>query len=422
MSSNKFDVIIVGAGPSGSMTGYYLAKAGVRVAIFDKKKFPREKACGGGLQVKAARRIPFDLTSILRGTLDGITFSFRFGDRYSKKYHLPLVYSVLRLEFDNLLLESAKDLGAEVYDGTGVMSVESLKPDLVSVQTYAGDFLCNVLVGADGANSITRKSVNSLADYFWQVGLYEEVPEEYLNKYVIDYEKMRVDWGTLPSGYAWIFPKDSYCNIGVGSPSIIGNTLKSYLKEFIENERVLKDGAFEKLQFRGHKLPTIINTTKLYRQSIILVGDAAGFVEPLTGDGISYAVHSAELAADSILRNLNNGIFDFKDYEIDVKKEIVSELDYSRKLMGLFITFPRLAHEVLKNNERVWESFCKVLRGEESYRVFRQFGFGLSRFAWYPLRKFISFYEPRRLLESPNKETTFLRVLRKLLVLLLKWI
>jgi len=97
MNSNKFDVIIVGAGPSGSMAGYYLAKAGVRVAIFDKMKFPREKACGGGLQVKAAKRIPFDLTSILRGTLQGITFSFRFDDRYSKKYHLPLVYSVLRL-------------------------------------------------------------------------------------------------------------------------------------------------------------------------------------------------------------------------------------------------------------------------------------------------------------------------------------
>ena len=88
MNSNKFDVIIVGAGPSGSMTGYYLAKAGVRVAIFDKEKFPREKACGGGLQVKAAKRIPFDLTSIIRGTLQGITFSFRFDDRYSKKYQI----------------------------------------------------------------------------------------------------------------------------------------------------------------------------------------------------------------------------------------------------------------------------------------------------------------------------------------------
>lgn len=420
MSSNKFDVIIVGAGPSGSMTGYYLAKAGVRVAIFDKMKFPREKACGGGLQVKAAKRIPFDLTSVLRGTLQGITFSFRFDDRYSKKYHLPLVYSVLRIELDNLLLESAKDLGATVYDRTNVISVESLKPDLVSVQTDVGDFLCNVLVGADGANSITRKSVNALNDYFWQVGLYGEVPEEYLNKNVIDYEQMRVDWGTLPSGYGWIFPKNGYCNIGVGSPAIIGNRLRSYLKDFIENENVLKNGAFDKLRFSGHKLPTFTNTTKLHRQSIILVGDAAGLVEPLTGDGISYALHSAELAADSILRNLNNGKFDFKEYEIGVKNEIVTELNYSRKLMSLFITFPRLAHEVLKNNERVWESFCKILRGEESYSVFRQMGFGLSRFIWYPLSKFISFYEPRRLLANTSKETNFLRSFRKLLIPLLK--
>src|SRR3989337_3178239 len=97
MSSNKLDAIIVGAGPSGSMIGYYLAKAGVRVAIFDKMKFPREKACGGGLQVKAVKRIPFDLTSVLRGTLQGITFSFRFDDRYTNTYHLPLAYSMLRI-------------------------------------------------------------------------------------------------------------------------------------------------------------------------------------------------------------------------------------------------------------------------------------------------------------------------------------
>ncbi len=420
MSNKKFDVIIVGAGPSGSMTAYYLAKAGVGVAIFDKHRFPREKACGGGLQVKAAKRIPFDLTPIQRGILRGITFSFKFGDRFSKKYPFPLVYGVLRIEFDNLLLESAKDLGAKVYDSTNVISIKSLKPDLVSVQTDVGDFLCNVLVGADGANSITRKSVNSLADYFWQVGLYCEVPEEYLNEKVIDYEQIRVDWGTLPSGYGWIFPKNGFCNIGVGSPTIIGNRLKSYLKEFIENENLLKNGAFEKLRFSGHKLPTLSNTTKLFRQSIVLVGDSAGLVEPLTGDGISYALHSSELAAEFILRNLINGIFDFNDYEIKVKKEIASELNYSRKLMSLFIAFPRLSHEILKNNERVWESFCHVLRGEESYEVFRKTAFGLSKLIWYPLSKFISFYEPRRLLENPSKETNCPHVLRKLFVPLLK--
>src|ERR1700757_5205815 len=148
MINNKFDVIIIGAGPSGSMTGYYLAKAGVRVAIFDKQRFPREKACGGGLQVKAAERIPFDLKSVLRGTLRGITFSFRLGDMYSKRYHLPLVYSVLRIEFDNLLLEAAREAGATVYDNLKVTGVESLKPDLVSVQTNAGEYLCNIAVGA----------------------------------------------------------------------------------------------------------------------------------------------------------------------------------------------------------------------------------------------------------------------------------
>jgi geranylgeranyl reductase family protein len=420
MSDNKFDVVIVGAGPSGSMTGYYLAKAGVHVAIFDKERFPREKACGGGLQVRAAKRIPIDLEPVLRGTLKGITFSFRLGDRYSKKYLHPLVYSLLRVEFDDFLLESAQKSGAKVYDGVKVISIESLKPGLVSVQTNVGEYLCNVLVGADGANSVTRKGINALTDYFWQVGLYAEIPDEYLNKHLIDYEQMRVDWGTLPSGYGWIFPKDGYCNIGVGSPTIIGHRLRAYLQEFIKHENVLKNGALEKLRFSGHKLPTLTKTTRLYKQSIILVGDAAGFVEPLTGDGISYALHSSHLAAGSILRNLNKGIFDFKDYEIAVKDEIVSEINFSRKLLSFFIAFPRLAHEVIKNNDRVWEAFCKVLRGEDSYGVFRQTKFKPSMFIWYPLSKFGSFYEHRRLREVGSKETTFFRVLRKLLIPLLK--
>ncbi|HEY7534740.1 MAG TPA: geranylgeranyl reductase family protein [Thermodesulfobacteriota bacterium] len=415
MSNKKFDVIVVGAGPAGSMTGYYLAKEGVSVAIFDKDKFPREKACGGGLQVRAVKRIPVDLSPVLRGILKGITFSFRLGDRYSKKYHLPLVYSVLRAEFDNLLLESAQRSGAKVYESIKVISIDSLRPDLVSVQTNAGEYLCNVLVGADGANSITRKSINTLADYFWQVGLYGEIPEEYLNKHLIEYEQMRVDLGTLPSGYGWIFPKNGYCNIGVGSPTIIGHRLRSYLQEFVEREKVFKDGALEKLRFSGHKLPTLTKTTKFYKGSIILVGDAAGLVEPLTGDGISYALHSSHLAAGSILRNLNNSIFDFKGYDSAVKNEIVGELNFSRRLLSFFIAFPRLTHEVIKYNERVWEAFCKVLRGEESYGAF-----GLSGFIWHPVSKLASFYESRRLLENRSEETAFFRVLRKLFIPLLK--
>jgi geranylgeranyl reductase family protein len=403
-NNNKFDVIIVGAGPSGSMTGYYLARAGVRVAIFDKQRFPREKACGGGLQVKAVQRIPFDLKSVLRGTLRGITFSFGLGDQYSKTYHLPLFYSVLRIEFDNFLLESAQQAGANVYDNVKVLSVESLKPDLVSVKTDAGEYLCNIVVGADGANSVTRKSVNTVTDYFWQVGLYSEVPEEYLNTHTIDYEQMRVDCGTIPSGYGWIFPKQGYCNIGAGCPTIIGYRLRSYLKEFLEHENVLKNGAVEKLLFSGHKLPTLTNATKLYKQSIILVGDAAGLIDPFTGDGISCALQSSELAADATLQNLNRGKFDFEEYETAVKSEIGSELRYSRKLMSFFITFPRMTYEVFKHSDKIWRAVCRIFRGEESYSVFRRKKLGPFEFVWHSIDKFTSFYERRRLMENrPEK-------------------
>jgi hypothetical protein len=131
-------------------------------------------------------------------------------------------------------------------------------------------------------------------------------------------------------------------------------------------------------------------------------------------------LHSSHLAAGSILRNLNNGIFDFKGYDSAVKNEIVGELNFSRRLLSFFIAFPRLTHEVIKYNERVWEAFCKVLRGEESYGAFGQTTFGLSGFIWHPVSKLASLYERRRFLENRSEETTFFRVLRKLFIPLLK--
>ncbi|MFN3322820.1 MAG: geranylgeranyl reductase family protein [Bryobacteraceae bacterium] len=402
MLDNSFDVIIVGGGPSGSMTGYRLAKAGVRVGILDAKKFPRDKGCGGGVQEKAAQKIPFDWSSVKRGSLQGLAFSFKLDDRFSRRYPLPLVHSVLRIEFDELLLRQAEAAGARIFENVKATDVSDMGNHAV-VSTECGSFSAKVVVGADGANGISKRSLNSRRDYYWQSGLYCEVPQDLLLLDAIEYDCMRVDWGTLPSGYAWMFPKRGFVNIGVGFPNSIGRMARPYLSKFLETERIVRPEFLNKVAFKGHQLPTLTDTTALSKGRILLVGDAAGLIEPFTGDGISYALHSAEIAAEVIINALNTADFDLSAYEQRARAEIACELVWSRKLLSFFVAFPRMIHEVFKRNDKVWGAFCRVLRGEDSFRVFRRKKFGALEFMWAPVDAFVERYE-RRKLRSPNEE------------------
>lgn len=407
-TNGKFDVIVVGGGPSGSMTAYWLAKAGVRVLLLDAKRFPRDKPCGGGVQEKAARRIPFDWQAVKRGTLHGISFSQAFSDKFRRTYPQPLVHSVLRTEFDEFLLRAAQQAGAKVLEGVTVTRVldEGAKGIVEAGRDY---FAARIVVGADGANGVSKQSLNVRSDYYWQSGLYCEVPEQYLVRDAIDYDCMRVDWGTLPSGYAWIFPKAGFANVGVGFPNTIGRSARPYLSRFLETEGVLKPGSAPALTFKGHQLPTLTGTTKLSKGTILLVGDAAGLIEPFTGDGISCALHSAEVAAEVIRQNLERPRLELVEYEQRVRAEMGCEIMWSRKLLSFFVTFPNMIHEVFKRDDKVWASFCRVLRGEESFRVFRRRKFGIFEFLWAPVDVFTGRYERRRVRDLENDRNSFMR-------------
>jgi geranylgeranyl reductase family protein len=379
------------------MTAYRLARAGVRVAILDAKRFPRDKACGGGVQEKAGLKIPFDWQPVVRRALCEVSFSFNLGERFTKGCPHPLVYSVLRTEFDDYLLQSAERAGARVWEGVRTTAVVTQGTGPVMVHTERGELNARMVVGADGANSVVSKALNARQDYFWQAGLYCEVPEECLNSAAVDWESMRIDWGTLPSGYAWIFPKKGSVNIGVGCPVSIGRALRPYLIEFLTAERALKPGALPRLRFSGHQLPTLTGRTRLAGATLLLVGDAAGLVEPFTGDGISYACHSAEIAADAILANLDKASPDLTSYDRRIKTEIGIDLYWARKLLSFSVTFPHLMYRIFKCNDEVWRAFCRVLRGQESFRVFKRKILGPLECVWMPIEFFAERCERRRL-------------------------
>jgi flavin-dependent dehydrogenase len=300
-----------------------------------------------------------------------VCFSFRCGPRFLKKHRDPLVYGILRTEFDALLLQQARAAGADVRENCRATAIEGIGEDRVRIETSSGRFEARFVVGADGANSVVRQSVNKRSDYHWNVALSCEVPLERLNAGVLDERTARIDWGTLP-GYGWMFPKRGFVNIGVGGPAQGGRMLRGYLERFLATEKVLKNGVMADLPFRGHQLPTLRPGTALSRGNVLLAGDAAGLVDPMTGDGISFGLHGAGIASDTLLELLNGEHRDVGIYDRRVMEEIGAELFWSQRLGTLLVAFPRLVHKSVHHFDHFWRAFCQVMRGDESLLVFRK--------------------------------------------------
>jgi len=392
---------VVGGGPAGSLTAYHLAKAGVRTAVLDAQAFPRDKTCGGGLQHRAALRIPFDWRPALRSELDGVCFSFQCGPRFLKTHGAPLVYGILRREFDALLLDHARAAGACVTERCRVSGITANGEEHTTIDTSNGPVRARFVVGADGANSVVRQFVARRSDYYWNVAISCEVPEECCRPGAVDSSTMRIDWATLASGYGWIFPKRGYLNIGVGGPPVVGRLLRPYLARLLETERILKPGAGEGLQFRGHQLPSLLPGTPLSRGNVLLAGDAAGLVDPMTGDGISCALHSAGILSDTLLELLRKDHDEVRRYDRRILEEIGPELFWSRKMLSFLVAFPHFVYEAVGHYDRVWRAFCRVMRGEDSLLVFRRKlepGGPLLRLA----EAFVARLELRRLARIPH--------------------
>ena len=399
MSQTQFEVIIAGGGPSGAITAYHLAKAGVKVAVFEAKTFPREKACGGGLQARVSRNLPFDISPVLRGSLRGLSLSFGLRHPFTRKWSDPLVYSVLRSEFDEYLLTRAVEAGAVVKQGCRIRNVDVKDDEDPVIHTDDGVFSAPFLIGADGANSIVGQHLNDRNNFFWQAAVYCEIPDEFLKDRVED-SCMRVDWGSLPSGYAWSFPKYGSVNVGAGGPVQFAKMFKPYVARFVESIDIVKPAFLPKVKFSGHHLPTLTSKTRVSGDRVLLVGDAGGLVEPFTGEGISFACQSARIAADCLLGAFNNARQAVNNYQERIMDEISPELIWARKIMSLTVAFPGLFERVFTCSDAVWHTFCRVLSGDATFHRLKKEMLGPFELAWKLIDVIVQRREKRHLADS----------------------
>ena len=371
------DVIISGAGPAGTMAAYHLQKSGISTLILEKSSFPRYKVCGAGLTHKILSIMPFDLGPIIHTTIHSFRFSSGFTDVYTRTSDLPLMYCTMRDEMDAFLLEKAVEAGARVHTSEKV--TEAGQDDSgVYVKTDKGVYHSLFLIGADGASSRVARTFDLNAGIEWGMAWEAEVRStpEMLKQYS---ETVFLDWGTFPGGYAWIFPKKDHFSIGIGGPAHMAKRMPAYYVDFIAHCGI---PVSETISNRSHPLPVRTRKALFHKGRVLVAGDAAGLTDALTGEGIFWAVKSGMMAAEVIATQIQGNTPDLALYSARINAEIMPEMIEAKNIGALFNSVPLKIHHWVRDSERVWKAFGKVLRGERFFTdVPRAFG------RWKPLWK-----------------------------------
>jgi geranylgeranyl reductase family protein len=363
------DVAIVGAGPAGARAAYVLARAGARVTIFDPSH-PREKPCGGGVTGRALALVTdaigadtFPRTTIRAmrftssseaGAADGIAVTLDRG---------ALVVAS-RASFDAALLASAERAGASV-ERVRVRDV-AVDRHAVRVETARGTRHAAFLIGADGANSLVRRR---LAGAFPRAQL--SIATGYFAHGITSHEAV-IELAANPPGYMWSFPRPDHLAIGICAQADAGATAEELRRRtfaWIRRTHVAGDARLEPYSWPIPSLrPADLEALRLAGSRWCLAGDAAGLVDPITREGIFFALASGEWAAEAAL---GDGGTD--RYAACVRDAVVPELRRAAQVKATFFApaFTRLLLEALQESARIRAVMADLITGRQTYSTLK---------------------------------------------------
>jgi flavin-dependent dehydrogenase len=314
-------IAILGGGPAGAFAAEQLAAAGLRVALFDEK-LAWEKPCGGGLTYKAYNRYPFLLNNSTpkRFVTESVLAAPRAGAVNLKLADPLLIYS--RFDLNRMLLERAERAGAAI-EKARVLEMSRYGSGW-QLRTSAGIAEADFCIVATGAR-------NPLRDVGTQL-----TPPDTMSAlgYYVPGEQSGIDIQFLPhlEGYIWIFPRCGHMSVGIcgkGEPA-------SSLRQRLERYMTERDLHWKGSKFYSHLLPSL-DTASWRRNRVagegwMAVGDAAGLVDPITGEGLYYAIRSADLAARSLLSEVNEIAEKVAQYRRVLRRDIAADLEFGSRL------------------------------------------------------------------------------------------
>lgn len=382
-----YDAIVVGLGPAGSTAAYFLAKSGLKVLGIDKETFPRYKSCGGCISTKIQGLLDFDITPAIEETVTGATFTYKSGRMMDIIGSKPVGYNVMRATFDSFLLDKAKAAGVDTIEGVRVRSVEdtgsSVKVVLSDKRTFEG----RVLVGADGSSGFIGRELFGLKHKESAVSITAEVP---LKRSERDYSgKLFIEFGSVPFGYGWIFPKNDYLSVGIaGDTAKSGTVIKDCFNEFVSTHPALK--GLDVSERIGWTVPVYYEGQPAsVKGRVLLVGDTGHLVDPFLGEGIYFAVRTARAAASVIIEYVN-GKAGLAEYRSWLERELFPEFRSAGKLADLIYNHPRLWYSILEKDPDIMLRYYDVIRGDESCVDFHDWVLGkVKSKPWKVLRGWI---------------------------------
>ncbi len=359
-----FDVAVVGAGPAGSAAALELAKAGVRVALVDKATLPRPKTCGGGVVGRARRLLPVDIEPVVERECRRVEINLLDQRlRFQCERPTPIVSMTMRSELDHFLAKAAADAGAELL---APLEIRGYRADASCVlATDRGDLTARLVVAADGATGFVARAAGWRPNAASIPALEYEVPVDAgtLGRFS---DSARFDFGVIPHGYAWVFPKRAHLSIGVLSTRRGRVELRSYLERYLALLRIAPAGEPAR---HGYVIPVRPARRTFVRNRALLVGDAAGLVEPVAAEGISFAVLSGQLAARAIVQGGLNETRVGDLYHAALRERVLPELGAARLLARILYDVGPLRRWAFRTNGQLLaEGMTGVFMGERTCR------------------------------------------------------
>ena len=356
-----WDVVVVGAGPAGSMAALAAAEAGARTLLVERHLLPRDKLCGGGLIGVSLAALPAGFTPPARDTSMTAVFTREFADRRARSADGPFLTMVNRAEFDAELAACAVRAGARLAQG---VRVDACADDgaLVELRTNEGPVRARAVVGADGSASRIARHVG--AEYAQvdlglevQVDADEPARERYRGQVVLDF-------GGPPGAYAWVFPKGDRLTVGAIAARGMAGEQGAYLRRFIEAEGLAH---LPSTSQEGHLTRCRLPDSPLGRGRVLLAGDAAGLLEPWTREGISYALRSGRLAGGAAAAMaLGAAAPDeaLAAYTGAVDGSMGADMAVGAAALAAYTRHPGVFHAALGRSGRGWRAFTRLARGE----------------------------------------------------------
>jgi geranylgeranyl reductase family protein len=347
-------VIVVGAGPAGATAARTLARGGVTVRLLDRSKFPRNKPCGGGISLRVLERFPYlapELSRIATHTVSRLYLEGPGGESTIVESDGPAALMIRRVEFDALLVELAREAGAELIDGVDIVRASQSASGVVLESRDGRTFEAPIVIAADGVHSVIGRRLG--LNPGWPASkvaldMMEETPRATLRD--VDPSTLWVSYGhpptegrkgrtgrtdiSAPEGYAYIFPKRDHVNVGIGYVldhyrNAIAVPPYELQHGFIEHLR--RRGVMEGESVRNNFTPFIIPVGGPLRTPgrgrVLLAGDAGGFVNGFTAEGIYYAMVSGDLAARAVIATPAGAVATLaRRYQRAVRREVGAEL------------------------------------------------------------------------------------------------